>query len=134
MLPGWGTWWVVATDLLALEVTATGTGPKCFIPMTPLITQAWALAMLDCQVSPIGLILKPHQPRKWRLIVDLSSPCGASLNDVISSELCHLHYASVLDAASLIRPPRQAVCGVHSQWYTIWVPHWCEPVHGPLPL
>ena len=27
-----------------------------------------------CQVSPIGLIPKPHQPGKWRLIVDFSFP------------------------------------------------------------
>ena len=29
-----------------------------------------------CHSSPIGLIPKPHQPGKWRLIVDLSSPHG----------------------------------------------------------
>ena len=53
--------------------------------------------------SPIGLIPKPRQPGKWRLIVDLSSPTGASVNDAISSEFCHMRYASVLDAARLIR-------------------------------
>ena len=37
-----------------------------------------------CQVSPISLIPKPHQPGKWRLIVDLSLPCGASVNDATS--------------------------------------------------
>ena len=31
------------------------------------------------QTSPIGLIPKPHQPGKWRLIVDLSSPAGQQL-------------------------------------------------------
>ena len=56
-----------------------------------------------CQVSPIGLIPKPHQPGKWRLIVDLSSPRGASVNDAITSALCHMHYASVLQAASIVR-------------------------------
>ena len=33
----------------------------------------------DCQVSPIGLIPKPHKPGKWRL------PHGRSVNDAISS-------------------------------------------------
>ena len=56
-----------------------------------------------CQTSPIGLIPKPHQPAKWRLIVDLSLPCGQSVNDAISTELCHLQYASVLDAAALVQ-------------------------------
>ena len=43
----------------------------------------------SCQTSPIGLIPKPHQPGKWRLIVDLSSPRGASVNEAIASEPCH---------------------------------------------
>ena len=55
-----------------------------------------------CQASTIGLILKQHQPGKWRLIVDLSSPGGSSVSDAIAPELCHLHYASVLDAAALV--------------------------------
>ena len=33
------------------------------------------------QTSPIGLIPKPRQPGKWRLIVDLSSPVGNSVNE-----------------------------------------------------
>ena len=48
---------------------------------------------LTCQISPIGLIPKPHQPGKWRLIVDLSSPHGASINDAISAEVSHMQYA-----------------------------------------
>ena len=57
----------------------------------------------DCQVSPIGLIPKPHQPGRWRLIVDLSLPRGSSVNDAISVDRFHLHYTSVLEAAALIR-------------------------------
>ncbi len=33
--------------------------------------------------SPIGIIPKPHQPGKFRLIVDLSAPSGYSVNDGI---------------------------------------------------
>ena len=35
------------------------------------------------QVSPIGLVPKPHS-EKYRLIFDLSSPRGRSVNDSIS--------------------------------------------------
>ena len=55
------------------------------------------------QTSPIGLIPKPHQPGKWRLIVDLSSPAGRSVNDAMPVDNCHTQYASVLDAAKPIR-------------------------------
>ena len=36
-------------------------------------------------MSRFGVISKPHQPGKWRLITDLSSPKGASVNDGINS-------------------------------------------------
>ena len=155
-------------DLLALKATATGLGPSCFLPATPLVLPAWVQALADhpdkqftgmscgfhigvdrtksvrrsrqgnllsvmthpalvadhltaeleagrllgpvpeplaklCQISPLGLIPKPHQLGKWRLIVDLSSLQGSSVNDAISPELCHLRYASVLDAVALVR-------------------------------
>lgn len=159
-------------DLMALEATATGLGPLCFKPATPLSDSAWQHALRshpdrqfvdyiltgickgvhigadrvlrlrtaqggnlpsvqsfpvlvnqhireeravgrllgplppllasDCQVSPIGLIPKPHQPGKWRLIVDLSSPHGASVNHAILVEHCHMHYTSVFEAAACI--------------------------------
>ena len=54
-----------------------------------------------CHTSPIGLIPKSNQPGKWRLIVDLSSPAGASVNDAIDSGLCSLQYASVESAARM---------------------------------
>ena len=55
------------------------------------------------QTSFIGLIPKPHQPGKWRLIVDLSSPSPHSVNDAIKVDSCHIEYASVTDAAKIIR-------------------------------
>ena len=160
-------------DLQALEATASGMGPKCFRPATPLDKRAWRQALehhphrqfVDyllagmqygfhigaqrsciikaartgnlpsvqqhphlvakhladeiaagrilgplpphlarlCQISPMGLIPKPHQPGKWRLIVDLSSPRGASVNDAIPPDYCHMQYASVLEAATIVR-------------------------------
>ena len=43
-------------------------------------------------VSKFGVIPKNHQPGKWRLIVDLSSPAGKSVNNGIPSDLCSLTY------------------------------------------
>ena len=45
-------------------------------------------------ISPIGIIPKRHQHNKWRLIVDMSSPNGASINDGINpsfTSLIHPH-------------------------------------------
>ena len=56
-----------------------------------------------CQISPFGVIPKRYQPGKWRLIVDLSSPDRASVNDGIDARLCSLEYPSVHDAARLGR-------------------------------
>ena len=46
--------------------------------------------LLGLQVSPFGMIPKRHSPNNWRLIVDLSSPKGNSVNDGIDKELCSL--------------------------------------------
>ena len=51
--------------------------------------------------SPFGVIPKRHQPEKWRLIVDLSSPPGHSVNGAVSEALCSVHYPSVHDGAML---------------------------------
>ena len=53
-------------------------------------------------ICRFGVIPKKSQPGKWRLIVDLSHPNEASMNDGISSALCSLSYASVDDAADII--------------------------------
>ena len=53
--------------------------------------------------SPIGVVPKPHQPAKWRMITDLSCPRSSSVNDGISPDLCSLRYASVDDAVVIIR-------------------------------
>ena len=41
-------------------------------------------------VSRFGVIEKPHQPGKYRLIVDLSHPEGQSVNDGIEADICTL--------------------------------------------
>ena len=54
------------------------------------------------QVSRFGVIPKAGQPDKWRLILDLSSPHGHSVNDGISKDLCSLKYATVDQAVRRI--------------------------------
>jgi len=53
-------------------------------------------------LSPLGLIPKKNKPGKWRMIVDLSSPKGSSVNDGISTELASLQYASIDNLAALV--------------------------------
>lgn len=52
-------------------------------------------AALSIHCSAIGIIPKKNKPGKYRLIVDLSSPEKASVNDGIKKELCSLAYTSV---------------------------------------
>ena len=54
------------------------------------------------QVNRFGLIPK-KTPGEWRLIVDLSSPEGSSVNDGEYDHLCSLKYISVEDALAEIR-------------------------------
>lgn len=51
------------------------------------------LAGIHC--SPIGVISKKNKLGKWRLIVDLPSLEGASINDEISKDMCSMLYTSV---------------------------------------
>ena len=49
-------------------------------------------------VSRFGVIPKSHQANKWRLIVDLSSPKGSSINDGIPRDLCSMTYITTDEA------------------------------------
>ena len=58
----------------------------------------------DCTnviISGIAVIPK-KTPGKWRVIVDMSSPQNASVNDYLHRELMHVTYASIEDAAHLM--------------------------------
>ena len=55
-------------------------------------------AVPSAHISRFGVIPKRHTPNKWRLIVDLSYPSGASVNDGIPKSLCSLSYVT-LDTA-----------------------------------
>ena len=52
-------------------------------------------------ISPFGAIPKKHRPNKWRLIVDLSSPAGHSVNDAIVEDMCSVTYASLDQAVKM---------------------------------
>ena len=53
-------------------------------------------------ISPFGVIPKQHQPGQWRLILDLSSPSGRSVNDAIPKDLYSLRYVTVDDAIAAL--------------------------------
>ena len=56
----------------------------------------------EVHVSRFGVIPKQGQPGKWRLILDLSSPHGSSVNDGYVPELSSIRYATVDDAVQKI--------------------------------
>ena len=60
------------------------------VELTETEAEAWGV-----HCSPIGIIPKKNKPGKWRLIVDLSAPEEASVNDGIEKETCSLSYISV---------------------------------------
>ena len=53
------------------------------------------------QVGPFGVIPK-SEPSKWRLILDLSSTEGFSVNDGVDKDLCSLSYMSVDEVAERV--------------------------------
>ena len=54
------------------------------------------------QVSSFGVIPKKGQPGKWRLIVDLSSPAGMSVNDGINPEEFTLQYVRIDEIIAMV--------------------------------
>ena len=60
------------------------------------------LPYIHCQISPFGVIPKKSKPEKWRLIVDLSSPSNASVNDGIDKNMCSISYISIDDVVDQI--------------------------------
>ena len=56
----------------------------------------------DLHVSGFGVIPKAGQPGKWRLILDLSSPHGSSVNDAIDPDLFSLQYIKFDDVVAMV--------------------------------
>ena len=74
----------VIDEYLANEVTLGRVAGPFHTPPFPFL-----------HISSFGVIPKKGQPNKWRLIVDLSSPGGASVNDGIDPNEFTLHYITV---------------------------------------
>ena len=53
----------------------------------------------NIHINRFGVIPKHHQPNRWRLIVDLSYPDGASVKNGVSKELCSLQYIKIDNVA-----------------------------------
>lgn len=53
--------------------------------------------LLFLHLSHFGIIPKCHQPGKWRLILELSSPAGHSVDDGIASEDYSVQYMKLND-------------------------------------
>ena len=77
----------VVDEYLAKEVSARRVAGPFDTPPVPHL-----------HISPFGVIPKKHQPGKWRLILDLSSPHGHSVNDGIPKDPYSLKYVTVDDA------------------------------------
>ena len=72
-------------EYLANEVmVGRAAGP---FPSTPLP---------NLHISSFGVFPKRGQPGKWRLIIDLSSPGGSSVNDGIDPQEFTLQYIKVI--------------------------------------
>ena len=54
------------------------------------------------QISRFGVIPKGHTLGKWRLILDLSHPEGASVNDGISPDHCSIKYLKIEEVAQAL--------------------------------
>ena len=50
---------------------------------------------IHCHISPFRVIPKRAKPGKRRLIVDLSSPSNASVNDSIEKDMCSVSYVTI---------------------------------------
>ena len=81
----------VVTDYIAKEVSlGRFLGPFSITDALPLT-----------HLSKFAVIPKGHTPGKWRLITDLSSPKGQSVNDALSPPICSLHYVTVDEIATV---------------------------------
>ena len=77
------------SDSLAKEVSRGHTAGPFPVPPIP-----------NLQCSPLGIV--PKKDGTWRIIMDLSSPHGSSVNDNIPKEDYTLHYATFDQALTLI--------------------------------
>ena len=80
----------------------------------------------NLHVSRFGVIPKKHQPGKWWLILDLSSPLGHSVNDSILKEPFSVQYMRVNDVISGIMSFGRATLLAK---FDVESAYWNIPVH-----
>ena len=78
------------------------------VAMGRLVGPITGEAAVGVHLSPIGLVPKAHRVSRWRMIVDLSSPHGQSVNDGVSTELSSIQYSSMDEAIGIILSMGQA--------------------------
>ena len=81
---------IVADERIAAELAAG----RLFGPISPQLLPL-------VHTSTLGLVPKAHHSNKWRMICNLSSPTGRSINDGIPPKQCSLQYAKVDDAVDI---------------------------------
>ena len=64
------------------------------------------------------MVPKDHQPGKFRLIIDLSTPVGGSVNEGIDLNLTSLTYPRVEDAVRLIKSTGPGCCVIIIHYYS----------------
>ena len=88
------------------------------------IGTTWEAEQMGVHCSPFGVIPKKGKAGRWRLIVDLSSPEGRSVNDGIDKELATVAYMSVDDAmAEVLR-----ICDLQKWTYSKHI-ETCQSTH-----
>ncbi len=88
---------------------------------------------LGIHCSPFGVIPKKSRPGKFRLILNLSAPEGASVNDGISKELASLSYVTLDEVAGLAaRLGRGAALLVKMDIKQAYRQESVHPADGPL--
>ena len=65
------------------------------VPWGRVVDPFRSFPLPNLHISSFGVIPEEGQPGKWRLIVDLSSPGGASFNHGINAHEFTLHYAPI---------------------------------------
>ena len=72
--------------------------------------------LLHLHISRFGVIPKKHQPGKWRLILNLFSPDGHSVNDGIRKDPFMVQYMKVDDTIDGIMSLGRALCLRSLMW------------------
>ena len=111
----------VIDEYLATEVSLGRVAGPFASPPVPLL-----------HVSSFGVIPKKGQPGKWGLIVDLSSPGGARVNDGINPDEFALHYTTAQHIPGVFNQIADALSRFRWQEFRQLAPG-AQPTPTPIP-